>query len=144
MLKSRLRDLAALVLAGAAVAVHAAGPSPAPEGAELYFIAPNNGAHVKSPVRVQFGLRGMGVAPAGVEVPNTGHHHLLINADPMPDMTQPLPSSDAVRHFGKGQTETEVALEPGTYTLQLVLGNARHVPFDPPITSGTITITVEP
>ncbi len=144
MLKPRLRDLAALLLAGAAVTVHAAGPSPAPDGAELYFIAPSNGAHVKSPVRVQFGLRGMGVAPAGVEVPNTGHHHLLINADPMPDMTQPLPASDAVRHFGKGQTETEVALEPGTYTLQLVLGNAQHVPFDPPVMSGTITITVEP
>jgi len=144
MLKLRLRDLAALILASAVVTVHAAGPSPAPEGAEVYFIAPSNGAHLKSPVRVQFGLRGMGVAPAGVEVPNTGHHHLLIDADPMPDLTQPLPASDAVRHFGKGQTETEVTLEPGTHTLQLVLGNAQHVPFDPPVMSGTITITVEP
>ena len=110
--------------------------------AEAYFISPMNGAHVSSPVNVSFGLRGMGVAPAGVEVPNTGHHHLLVNADPLPDLTQALPSSDQVRHFGKGQTEAALDLAPGRYTLQLVLGDHLHVPHDPPVMSGTITITV--
>lgn len=110
--------------------------------AEAYFISPMNGAHVSSPVNVRFGLRGMGVAPAGVEMPNTGHHHLLVNADPRPDLTQPLPSSEQVRHFGKGQTETELELAPGRYTLQLVLGDHLHVPHEPPVMSGTITITV--
>ncbi|MEQ8232178.1 MAG: DUF4399 domain-containing protein [Gammaproteobacteria bacterium] len=134
------------VSAFGALASHVAAAERAapPAGAELYFIAPMNGAQLTSPVRVQFGLRGMGVAPAGVEMPDTGHHHLLVNADPLPDLAQPLPSSDSVRHFGKGQTETELELAPGTYTLQLVLGDARHVPFDPPLMSGTITITVLP
>ncbi|MGE0486943.1 MAG: DUF4399 domain-containing protein [Gammaproteobacteria bacterium] len=132
--------LAALALAGAGLAQAA---SPAPEGAELYFISPANGTHVNGKFTVRFGLRGMGVAPAGVEMPGTGHHHLLINADPMPDLSQPLPSTDQVRHFGKGQTETDLELPPGKYTLQLVLGDAKHVPFDPPLTSGTITVTVD-
>ncbi|MEQ8661874.1 MAG: DUF4399 domain-containing protein [Gammaproteobacteria bacterium] len=143
MSKPRLPRLAALVLGVTVTAAAAAAERAAPPaGAELYFIAPMNGAHVTSPVRVQFGLRGMGVAPAGIELAGTGHHHLLINADPLPDFSQPLPSSDSVRHFGKGQTEADVELPPGTYTLQLVLGDARHVPFDPPLTSGTISITV--
>ena len=137
------KSLAATVLAVAGLAVQAAGPSPAPADAELYFISPANGAHVTGPLTVRFGLRGMGVAPAGVDVPATGHHHLLVNADPMPDLTRPLPSSDQVRHFGKGQTETTLELPPGTYTLQLVLGDAGHVPFDPPVMSGTIKVTVE-
>ena len=116
----------------------------APPGAELYFISPLNGAHVQGKFAVRFGLRGMGVAPAGLDLEGTGHHHLLINADPLPDLTQPLPASDQVLHFGKGQTETELELPPGKYTLQLVLGNALHIPFDPPVMSGTIQITVDP
>jgi hypothetical protein len=141
MLKTSIRlALAALALATAGLAQ--AG-STAPEGAELYFISPANGTHVNGKFTVRFGLRGMGVAPAGVDMPGTGHHHLLINAEPMPDLTQPLPSSDQVRHFGKGQTETELELPPGKYTLQLVLGDASHVPVDPPLTSGTITVTVD-
>ena len=110
--------------------------------AEAYFITPMNGAHVDGKVTIRFGLRGMGVAPAGVEIPGTGHHHLLINADPMPDLTKPLPSNEQVRHFGKGQTETTIELAPGKYKLQLVLGDHLHTPHQPPVTSGTITITV--
>jgi hypothetical protein len=116
----------------------------APPGAEVYFISPMNGDHVAGKFVVRFGLRGMGVAPAGVDLPDTGHHHLLINADPLPDLTQALPASAQVLHFGKGQTETELELPPGTYTLQLVLGNALHIPFSPPVMSGTIKITVNP
>jgi len=114
----------------------------APAGAEVYFLSPADGASVASPVMVRFGLRGMGVAPAGIEAPNTGHHHLLINVDEAPADDLPLPATDQVRHFGLGQTETELALEPGVYRLQLVLGDARHVPHDPPVRSATITITV--
>ena len=133
--------LPAFVLhAGAAVALE---PTASPAGAEVYFISPTNGAHVSGKFTVRFGLRGMGVAPAGVAFPDTGHHHLLINADPMPDLAQPLPASDSVRHFGKGQTETELELPAGTYTLQLVLGDHLHVPHQPPVMSGTIKITVE-
>ena len=135
----------ALILFASAVSANApAERTAAPADAELYFIAPANGAELRSPVRVKFGLRGMGVAPAGIDMPGTGHHHLLINTDPLPDFAQPLPSTDSVRHFGKGQTETDLELAPGTYSMQLVLGDARHVPFDPPIISGTITITVLP
>ncbi len=122
---------------------HTIEPSPAPDGAEVYFISPMNGAHVPRKFTVKFGLRGMGVAPAGIDVPNTGHHHLLIDTDPMPDLTQPLPASDKVRHFGNGQTETELELEPGAYTLQLLLGNHLHIPHQPPVASGTITVTVD-
>lgn len=132
--------LAAFALGAASLAQ--AG-TPAPDGAEVYFISPADGAHVSGTFTVRFGLRGMGVAPAGVDMPNTGHHHLLINADPMPDLTQPLPSNDQVHHFGKGQTETDLELPPGTYKLELVLGDAKHVPFDPPLTSKVITVTVD-
>ena len=132
-----------VLLASLPGANHAIEPSPAPDGAEIYFISPLNGAHVSSKFAVRFGLRGMGIAPAGIDVPNTGHHHLLINADPMPDLTLPLPTNDQVRHFGKGQTETDIELEPGAYTLQLLLGNHLHIPHRPPVMSGTITVTVE-
>lgn len=115
---------------------------PAPEGAGVYFIEPVDGATVQSPFKVSFGLHDMGVAPAGVNQPNTGHHHLLINS-PEVDLGMPLPTTDQVRHFGGGQTETTLTLEPGSYTLQLVLGDYAHIPHDPPIVSETITITVE-
>ncbi len=114
----------------------------APEGAHVYFIAPQDGATVSSPIIISFGLRNMGVAPAGINQANTGHHHLLIN-NPEVDLGMPLPTTDQVRHFGGGQTETEIELEPGSYTLQLVLGDYAHIPHDPPIISETIQITVE-
>lgn len=116
--------------------------TPAPPGAELYFISPRDGEVVESPVTVRFGLRGMGVAPAGVEHPDTGHHHLLIDADPPPP-DRPLPADERHRHFGGGQTETTIELAPGVHTLQLVLGDHAHVPHDPPVVSERITITVK-
>jgi hypothetical protein len=114
-----------------------------PPGAEVYIISPKDGAKVKSPVLVQFGLKGMGVAPAGVKFDNTGHHHLLIDTDPPANMGAPLPATDNLKHFGKGQTETSLTLTPGKHTLQLVLGDQNHVPHDPPVISKRITITVE-
>ena len=117
--------------------------SPAPEGAAAEIVSPANGATVSSPVKVVFGLEGMDVAPAGNEQDNSGHHHLLIDLETLPDMGMPLPANDQVIHFGKGQTETELELEPGTHTLQLLLGDYRHVPHEPPVMSEKITITVE-
>jgi hypothetical protein len=117
--------------------------SPAPEDAELYFITPRNGDVVSTTFTVRFGLKGMGVAPAGVDSVNTGHHHLLIDTADAVKLGQALPTTDQVQHFGGGQTETEVTLPPGEHTLQLVLGNYLHVPHQPPVMSSTITITVE-
>lgn len=103
-----------------------------------------DGDEVSSPVLIQFGLQGMGVAPAGIQMENTGHHHLLIDTDPASlNMADPLPASETVVHFGKGQTETIIELAPGQHTLQLMLGNYAHIPHDPPVVSETITITVE-
>lgn len=116
--------------------------SPAPDGAEVYFVSPKNGDTVNGPVTVVFGLKGMGVAPAGVDKEHTGHHHLVINA-PLPDPALPIPSDDNHRHFGKGQTETTIELPPGKHTLQLLLGNFIHVPHADPVTSEVIEITVE-
>jgi hypothetical protein len=126
----------ALVLAGAV----AAGPEPAAPP-ELYFIEPADGATVSNPVRVVFGLRGMGVAPAGVAAPNTGHHHLVVDAD-TPPAGKPIPADAAHLHFGGGQTETRLVLAPGKHTLQLVLGDHLHVPHQPPLVSRRITVTV--
>lgn len=113
----------------------------APDGAVVYFLSPANGATVTSPVTVRFGLRGMGVAPAGVTSPNTGHHHLLVDAA-LPTDNLPIPNDATHRHFGLGQTETELVLEPGQHTLQLVLGDHLHIPHQPPVHSEPITITV--
>ena len=141
-----MRFLTVLLAASAAALATAAAvadPTAAPAGAEVYIIKPANGARVKSPVTVVFGLKGMGVAPAGVQFENTGHHHLLVDTDLPADLTQPLPATDHIRHFGKGQTETTIELPPGKHTLQLVLANWTHVPFDPPIMSPVITVTVK-
>jgi hypothetical protein len=134
--------LVAVALLGATFAV-AQDRTPSPAGAEAYFITPKDGATVTSPVSIQFGLKGMGVAPAGVQFENTGHHHLLIDTDIPADASKPLPTSDKVVHFGKGQTETTVKLAPGTHTLQLVLGDHSHIPHNPPVVSKKITITVK-
>lgn len=115
--------------------------TPAPEGARLYFISPEDGATVKSPVTVRFGLEGMGVAPAGVAHENTGHHHLIVDGG-LPPLDRPIPKDATYRHFGGGQTETSVTLTPGTHTLQLILGDHAHFPHDPPVTSERITLTV--
>ena len=148
--------IVAVLILAAPLAAHAQTPatapapampaarSPSPAGAEVYIISPKNGAKVKSPVLVQFGLKPvMGVAPAGVKFDNSGHHHLLIDTDAPSDMSAPLPATDNIRHFGKGQTETSLTLPPGKHTLQLVLGDQSHIPHDPPVISKKITITVE-
>ena len=112
--------------------------------AEVYFISPANGATVHSPVTVRFGLKGMGIAPAGVKFDNTGHHHLLIDTDVSElKLDAPLPASEKVVHFGKGQTETSLTLAPGKHTLQLVFADYLHQSFDPPLHSKKITITVK-
>ena len=116
--------------------------TPAPPDAQVYIIEPADGAVVNSPVTVKFGLSGMGVAPAGVERANTGHHHLLIDLPDQPPPDRPLPADDQHKHFGGGQTQTAIMLPPGQHTLQLLLGDHNHVPHDPPVMSQRITITV--
>ena len=141
-MKLLVSTLIALALATSVVASELS--SPAPAGASLYFITPKDGETVDSPLTVRFGLGGMGVAPAGVERENTGHHHLLIDTDISKlDLSKPLPATERVRHFGGGQTETVLQLPPGEHTLQLLLGNHLHVPHVPPVLSDKITITVE-
>lgn len=134
--------LCVLLPLAAVAADEKAAATPAPAGARVYFIAPQDGAAVKAPVKVVFGLAGMGVAPAGIQKDHTGHHHLLIDR-PKVDLGAPLPASEQVVHFGGGQTETTVDLKPGQHTLQLVLGDWMHRPHQPPVMSETITITVK-
>ena len=117
--------------------------SKAAPNAKVYFIEPADGAVVGQTFSVKFGLSGMGVAPAGTDREHTGHHHILIDLETLPDMTMPLPANDNVKHFGGGQTETTLTLAPGTHTLQLLLGNHLHIPHDKPVMSEKITITVE-
>lgn len=116
--------------------------TPAPEGAEVYIISPADGDTVSSPFTVRFGLKGMGVAPAGTDAANTGHHHLLIDVEELPDLSLPIPSDEHHRHFGGGQTEVTLELPPGQHTLQLIFGDRSHVPFDPPLISKRIMVTV--
>jgi len=141
----KLMTLSILVLLPALLPAQGLERTNAPADARVYFIAPADGETVTSPVTVRFGLEGMGVAPAGIEHDRTGHHHLLIDVDEsnMPAMDMPLPTSDQVVHFGGGQTEVSIELEPGEHSLQLLLGDHRHVPHDPAVMSEKITITVE-
>jgi hypothetical protein len=127
-------------LAGLAIAQAKRTPSPA--GAEVYIIAPADGATLSSPVTVKFGLKGMGIAPAGVTFDNSGHHHLIIDSE-LPPLDAPVPTDATHVHFGKGQTETTVELKPGKHTLQLLLGDFGHIPHDPAVASKKITITVK-
>jgi hypothetical protein len=117
----------------------------APAGdAEVYFISPKDGATVHGPVTVRFGLRGMGIAPAGVKFDNTGHHHLLVDMDFSElKLDAPMPATDKLLHFGKGQSETTLTLPPGKHTLELVFADYLHQSFDPPLHSKKITITVK-
>jgi hypothetical protein len=132
-----------LALALMAATAFAADRIAAPAGAEVYFIAPQNGAKLHSPVTIKFGLKGMGIAPAGIKFDNTGHHHLLIDTDVSElKLDAPMPATDKIVHFGKGQTETTLTLPPGKHTLQLVFADYLHQSFDPPLTSKKITITV--
>jgi hypothetical protein len=137
-MKNTFSLLWALLVAGN---IYAATPAPA--SAEVYFLSPANGATVTNPVSVKFGLKGMGVAPAGVERPDTGHHHLLIDDAELPGVGEPIPAGDRHLHFGGGQTETELNLSPGKHTLQLMLGDNNHIPHNPAVVSDKITVFVE-
>jgi len=127
-----------------------AGETPSPPGAKVYFVNLKNGATVSSPVKVVFGLSGMGVAPAGIEKEHTGHHHLFIDRpalgkgpDGKDELDANIPSDEQHRHFGKGQTEVLLKLSPGEHSLQLVLGDQNHIPHKPAIVSPVITVTVK-
>ena len=114
---------------------------PAPAGAQVYFHYPIDGLSVPERFTVRIGLRGMGVAPAGVNHARTGHHHLLIDTEPGPP-GQPIPSDYNNIHLGNGQTEVVVTLPKGRHTLQLLLGDHMHIPHDPPVMSPKITVNV--
>jgi hypothetical protein len=134
--------LLALLLVGAAFAspAHSAG-TPRPDDARAYIITPSHGDTVDRTFTVRFGLRGMGVAPAGCDVPDTGHHHLLVDNEVLPPPDQPM--GDDIRHFGGGQTQAQITLPPGEHTLLLILGDKNHVPHSPPVMSEQIRVLVE-
>ena len=145
--------MAAVLLASLPLASSAEGtlPSPAeerpartpsPAGARVYLISPAPGETVTSPVVVRFGLSGMGVAPAGVQLPKTGHHHLIVDS-PLPPLDQPIPADGQHVHYGAGLTEVKLELAPGPHTLQILLGDDRHIPHDPALYSEPIAITVQ-
>ena len=137
--------LAAMALSTIACGTTVVAATPSPAGAHVYFIGLKDGDAVKSPLTLHFGLSGMGVAPAGVVMENTGHHHLFIDTPLPADSSQPIPAIDGkVMHFGKGQTETTITLTPGKHTLQLELGDAPHVPHSPAVASEVITVKVVP
>ena len=135
-------SLVSLAGLGSSLALADGKRTPSPAGAELYFISPADGATVSSPVTVKFGLKGMGIAPAGIQFDNTGHHHLIIDAE-LPPAGAPIPTDANHVHFGKGQSEATVELKPGKHTLQLLLGDFAHTPHDPVVASKKITITVK-
>jgi Domain of unknown function (DUF4399) len=129
--------VAFLFAASAAIAQ----PATMPADAKVYIIWPSDGQVIKGAFWVRMGLSGAGIAPAGVEKANTGHHHLIVDAD-LPPLDQPIPNDHNHLHFGLGQTEARLDLPPGKHTLQLLLGDANHVPHQPPLYSKRITITV--
>ena len=133
-----------LILLSSATAA-GAGETPAPADAKVYFINLKDGDRVISPLVVRFGLSGMGIAPAGTEAPNTGHHHLFVDAPALEGdaLNEAIPMDEHHVHFGKGQTETTITLSKGQHTLQLVLGDWSHIPHKPPVMSERITVTVE-
>jgi hypothetical protein len=134
--------VALVILAGAVGEVAPAAAEPAPPGARVYIIWPKDGQTIPGgKFWLRMGLRNMGVAPAGIKKPGTGHHHVLINADP-PPADEPIPNNRNHLHFGNGQTEARIELPPGRHTLQLVLGDAEHVPFEPSVISNQITVIV--
>jgi len=130
-----------LVFPVALVSAEGSG-TPSALGASVYIISPANGETVSTTVTIKFGLQAMGVAPAGIDKKNTGHHHLLIDAKKLPAFDKPM-GKDGIKHFGGGQTEVVLSLKPGEHTLQLVLGDKAHTPHQPPVVSQKITIVVK-
>lgn len=116
--------------------------SPAPAGASAYFISPHDGEIVAGPVTVVMGLKGMGIAPAGVQQAGTGHFHLIVDAD-LPPLGFPIPKDEHHLHFGGGQTQAVLTLAPGKHSLQILMGDYAHLSFDPPVVSEKITIIVK-
>jgi len=133
--------LLAAALAALSCAAYAQG-TPAPKDALVYFIWPQNGAVIKGGFWCRFGLRNMGVTHAGDTYKNSGHHHLLVDVNEPLNVNEPIPQDKNHLHFGAGQTEARIELPPGKHTLQLVLGDAKHYPFDPPVVSQKITVTI--
>jgi|TARA_B110000196_G_scaffold137885_1_gene119558 hypothetical protein len=126
--------------------VHSAGGLPkslSNSNAEVFIISPLNKEVVSSPVKIIFGVTSMDVAPAGIKKELSGHHHLMIDTDILPNLSRPIPSDEKHLHFGKGQTSTFIDLKSGTHTLQLIFGDYAHIPHDKPLISKKITITVE-
>ena len=122
--------------------LHAIELSPGTDNASVYFISPNDGESISGKVTIRFGLENFGVAPAGTKILHTGHHHLIIDAD-LPPLNLPIPANENYIHFGKGQTEVEMRLSKGSHTLQLLLGDFRHIPHNPPIFSKRIRVQVD-
>ncbi len=134
----------ALVIAGlfaATITAQELPSTPAPEGAQVRIVSPKDGETVGREFTVVFGLEGMGVAPAGIDIEGTGHHHLLVDQAELPPAGKPM--GNPPMHFGKGQTQTTLTLEPGKHTLQLIMGDKLHVPHNPPVVSEVITIEVK-
>lgn len=136
----KILGVSATVLISSFVFAQQIEKTPASDGAQVYIVSPVNGATVPATFTVVFGLKGMGVAPAGTQANNTGHHHLLVDGEALPNLDMPLGSN--VSHFGAGQTETTLTLTPGEHTLQLILGDHLHIPHNPPVVSEKITVTV--
>lgn len=136
----RISFLAA-VLVLLPAAAHAQGKRPG-KSVHLYIVSPQDGATVKSPFTIVFGLRGMGITHAGDDFPNSGHHHLLIDVNTSLSLTEPMPHNKNLLHFAAGQTEAQIDLPPGKHTLQLVLSDSKHYSFNPPVVSKQITVTV--
>ena len=118
------------------------GASQSKEGAGVFFISPKDGQTVKNPIQLSFGLEGMKLVEAGINSPYSGHHHLLINVDQLPDMNSPIPADNKHIHFGKGQDSAVINLKPGEYTLQLLFADYLHIPHDKPLISKKITVKV--
>jgi hypothetical protein len=134
---------ATLIACGASSAQQArtGGPTPSPEGAGVHFVGLSDGARLPTKATIRFGLRSMGVAPAGLERENSGHHHLLIDTE-LPPLDKPIPNDFNHLHFGAGQTEAEITFKPGTHTLQLLFGDKDHIPHNPPLLSPRIRVVV--
>jgi len=136
-----LNKILIMMLLGCFVAV-ANARTPSADDAGVYIISPAHGEMVSNPVTIRFGLKGMGVAPAGTAKAKTGHHHLLIDTS-LKSMDKAIPKDGMHKHFGGGQTQTTMKLSPGRHTLQLMLGDMKHVPHSPPVMSQKITIFVK-
>lgn len=138
------RVVAAIAVSvGLAFTVNAAqAQTPVPSDAQVYFIWPKDGQIINGgKMWLRMGARNVGIAPAGVDTPTTGHHHLVIDSE-IPPLDEPIPNDPNHLHFGAGQTEVRLEFPPGEHTLQLLMGDAAHVPHNPPLTSERITIIV--